>query len=212
MAHKSLIAPRVIGTARYMGLSLEARALYPHLLFDADPIGVLTNVEFAAQGYNIPDSQRAIGELERLGYLLRFTTDDGEQAWLIAHWFQHNNHNPSKEAASAYRDEVRKRFAEDGSKCYRAKNRQESGQNQAKNRPNAIEGNAMQGNVTEPNSKQVNKTECKECVTCSKCGSYSAYRGNATNGWTQYECTECQAIYWLNDDTGVVSCNPYAMR
>lgn len=212
MAHKSLIAPRVINTAKFMGMSLEARALYPHLLNESDPIGVLTNVEYAAQGFNIPDSQRAIGELERFGYLLRFAADDGEPAWLIAHWFQHNSHNPKKEATSAYYDEVRKRFVEDGSKCYQAINRPESGQNQAENRPNTIEGNVTERNVTEPNSRQANETERMGPVSCSECGSYSAYRGSSTNGWTQYECTECQAIYWVNDATGEVGRNPYAMR
>lgn len=112
MSRKSVIGPRVIEAERFTNMSLGARALYPHLLINADCIGVVVNPRSVARGSDIPNPCEAVDELEGNGYLLRFETSDGSEAWLVAHWFQQNRHDVSKETRSAFLNEVNSLFEE----------------------------------------------------------------------------------------------------
>lgn len=65
MARKSVIAPSVIESERFTDMSIDARALYPHALINADSIGVVVNPRAVARGLTYRTPKRRWRSLSR---------------------------------------------------------------------------------------------------------------------------------------------------
>ncbi|MDO4532584.1 MAG: hypothetical protein Q4C36_02560 [Coriobacteriia bacterium] len=73
----------VCNSDEFLGLSLEAQALYFHLGFDADTIGEIHGAKSKARGYGM--GLAALDELMEAGYLLEIGG-----RWFIAHYYENN--------------------------------------------------------------------------------------------------------------------------
>lgn len=190
-------------------MSLGARALYPHLLINADCIGVVVNPLSVARGSDIPQPREAVEELERNGYLLSFGTSDGSEAWLIAHWFQQNRHDASKEARSAFMTEVNELFEEKNGIYLRCpETAPKPPQNRPKGNVTVTEDNLMECNSREPKGTQA---KCNG-ASCPYCGGRRIEDGETCNGCSKRECVSCGGVYWVDGETGAVINDPYSKR
>lgn len=213
MARKSVVAPSVIEAERFTSMSLEARALYPHMLTNADNIGVVINPRAVARGADIPNPKEAVSELEHNGYLLKFETSEGSSAWIIAHWFQHNRRDGSKEARSQFVNEVGAMFMLNNGvyqQCPKSAPRvpQECPESAPNKKVIGTQGNLTEGNPRECNSTQ----EQVNAAPCPNCGGNGYESGETCNGCAKCECRSCGTVYWASNETGEVVANPYQAR
>lgn len=208
---KSLISPRVLNDERFTDMGFEARALYPHLLMASDYIGAFANIKSIARGCGIKNVERAVKELVDCGYIAPVKLSDGGTAWLVLHWFTHNNHDAPKERRSQYCAEVSAEFHEINGVYTRTP--PEPRQNPATCTPNQTKRNQTKRNGTEPKGRGTEgkgngEGEPPEPVRCPKCGA-EVTTGGIENGYVQFECMECREFGWLNTDTGEVAMNPF---
>ncbi len=225
MGRKSLISPAVISSDRYLGMSLQARELYPHLLTNSDPIGAVTGIIGIARGYGYQDPSPIIAELVENGYLVKADARDGETVYFISHWFTHNNKDASREKRSSYTDlaqsvlnDVRApyRYREEKPSTVEG-NSSQNPQPLSDLSPNTTQGNATQPNATELIGKEGNgrgsaKGEPEpRPIPCPTCGAETC-QGQAMNGYVHVECMECGSDAWVNPETGDVRNDPYIGR
>ena len=215
MARKSVIAPSVIESERFTGMDLAARALYPYALTNADSIGVVVNPRAVARGADIPNPEEAVAELEQNGYLLRFETSEGSNAWIVTNWFQHNRRDASKEQRSQFFNEVGALFTLNNGVYQRCP---ESAPRVPRKRPESapnrnVIGIGIQGNLTEGNQREGNVTqEQVNAAPCPNCGSFGYESGETLNGCAKCECMACGEVYWVSNVTGEVVADPYRTR
>lgn len=154
-----------------------------------------------------------MAELEQNGYLLRFETSEGSNAWIVTHWFQHNRRDASKEQRSQFLNEVGALFTLNNGVYQRCP---ESAPKAPRECPeSAPNRNAIgtQGNLTEGNQREGNSTqEQVNAAPCPNCGSSGYESGETCNGCAKCECRTCGEVYWVINGTGEVVANPYQTR
>lgn len=227
MGRKSLISPDVINSDEFLGMGIEARELYQHLLTNADPIGAVTGVMGIARGCGYQDPEPIIGELVASRHLVEARADDGKMVYFISHWYTHNNRDRNREgrSRSAY-IRLAERIFPDPYAPYRTCEEKpstvedEPSQGRQPLRefpPNAMQGNATEGNATEKNGIEVNEKEWKgggslkgepPDIPCPDCG-HETLQGGVENGYAHIECARCGLETWINPETGELKDNPY---